>query len=67
MQPERHRAQRYVFVATIELTDLQSETQMKEQRQAESGGMLGKDISGLTGYSFNQGAVLLLLSPCFIP
>jgi len=31
---------------------------MKEQRQAESGGMLGKDISGLTGYSFNQGAVL---------
>jgi PilZ domain-containing protein len=31
VQLERHRAQRYSFVATIELTDLQSETQMKEQ------------------------------------
>lgn len=31
MQPERHRAQRYPFIVTIELTDLESETQMREQ------------------------------------
>jgi PilZ domain-containing protein len=31
MQPERPRAHRYSFLATVELTDLQSETQMKEQ------------------------------------
>ncbi len=31
MQPERHRARRYPFVARIELTDLHSETQIKEQ------------------------------------
>jgi hypothetical protein len=31
MQPERPRAHRYFFIATVELTDLQSETQMKEQ------------------------------------
>jgi hypothetical protein len=31
VQLERHRAQRYSFVATIELTDLQSDNQMKEQ------------------------------------
>jgi PilZ domain-containing protein len=29
--PERHRAQRHPFVASIELTDLQSEIHMKEQ------------------------------------
>ena len=31
MQLERHRARRYSFHASIELTDLQSETQTKEQ------------------------------------
>lgn len=31
MQIERHRARRYSFHASIELTDLQSETQTKEQ------------------------------------
>jgi len=31
MQLERHRARRYSFHASIELTDLQSETQIKEQ------------------------------------
>ena len=31
MQPERPRARRYPFVASIELTELQSETQTKEQ------------------------------------
>jgi len=31
MQLERHRARRYSFHAIIELTDLQSETQTKEQ------------------------------------
>lgn len=31
MQPERPRAHRYSFVAMIELTDLQSEAQVKEQ------------------------------------
>jgi hypothetical protein len=31
VQTERHRAQRYFFVAMIELTDLQSDSQMKEQ------------------------------------
>ena len=31
MQPERPRARRYSFVASIELTDVQSETQTREQ------------------------------------
>ena len=31
MQPERHRARRYPFHASVELTDLQSETQVKAQ------------------------------------
>ena len=31
MQPERHRARRYPFHASIELTDLESETQTKAQ------------------------------------
>jgi hypothetical protein len=31
MQPERHRARRYPFHASIELTDLDSETQTKAQ------------------------------------
>ena len=31
MQLERHRARRYPFHASIELTDLRSETQTKEQ------------------------------------
>ena len=31
MQPERPRARRYPFVASIELTELQSETQTREQ------------------------------------
>ena len=31
MQPERHRARRYPFHASVELTDLQSETHAKEQ------------------------------------
>ena len=31
MQPQRPRARRYVFVASIELTELQSETQTWEQ------------------------------------
>ncbi len=31
MQLERHRARRYPFHARIELTDLQSETQIREQ------------------------------------
>ncbi len=31
MQLERHRARRYSFHASVELTDLQSETQTKEQ------------------------------------
>jgi len=30
MQLERHRARRYAFHASVELTDLQSETQTKE-------------------------------------
>ena len=31
MQPARHRARRYPFHASVELTDLQSETQVKAQ------------------------------------
>jgi hypothetical protein len=31
MQLERHRARRYSFHASVELTDLQSETQIREQ------------------------------------
>ncbi len=31
MQVERTRARRYSFIASIELTDLQSETQIREQ------------------------------------
>jgi hypothetical protein len=31
VQPDRHRAHRYSFVAMIEVTDLQSETQLKAQ------------------------------------
>ncbi len=31
VRPERHRASRYSFRARIELTDVQSETQIKEQ------------------------------------
>ena len=31
MKPERPRARRYPFVASIELTELQSETQTREQ------------------------------------
>ena len=31
MQLEQHRARRYSFHASVELTDLQSETQTKEQ------------------------------------
>lgn len=31
MQPERPRARRYPFVASIELTELQSENQFREQ------------------------------------
>jgi hypothetical protein len=31
MQPERPRARRYPFVANIELTDLESETQIRKQ------------------------------------
>jgi hypothetical protein len=31
VRPKQHRARRYSFVAPIELTDLQSEVQLKEQ------------------------------------